>query len=205
VLLGDSTASDCCGWGQGIYRYFKPNVQVVNYGMPWTSTKAFLASAERDNLLVVKPDFVLVQFGYVDSGASGPERFTTLQEFAGNMRTIVEIVRGLEATPILITLHAARAWDSHGEVVPNWTDRNAVVKDVAAELQTDLIDLYELSVDLYSQLGEEGSGFMISEEVPDSMHFSASGAQVISGMIIHALPGRLGPYLAGAFDAVPGP
>src|SRR6476469_3321950 len=31
MLIGDSMTSDCCGWGGGIYGYFKPNATVINY------------------------------------------------------------------------------------------------------------------------------------------------------------------------------
>src|SRR5882672_9734733 len=50
MLIGDSMSADCCGWGGGIYGYFKPNATVVNYSQPWTSSKVFLQSAEMDKM-----------------------------------------------------------------------------------------------------------------------------------------------------------
>ena len=47
--------SDCCGWGGGIYGYFKPNATVINYATAWASSKVFVRSAEWDKMLVVKP------------------------------------------------------------------------------------------------------------------------------------------------------
>ncbi len=41
MLIGDSMDSDCCGWGGGIYRYFKPNATVVNYSQPSATTSPF--------------------------------------------------------------------------------------------------------------------------------------------------------------------
>ena len=61
VIIGDSMAADCCGWGQGIYGYFKPNATVVNYAMPWTSTKVFLQSAEMEKMLLKRKNLWLLR------------------------------------------------------------------------------------------------------------------------------------------------
>jgi lysophospholipase L1-like esterase len=198
VLLGDSTASDCCGWGQGLYNYFKPSVRFVNYAMPWFSTKLFLQSAEMDKLLVVRPDFVLVQFGFVDTAFWDSDRGTTLEEYRANLQIIIQTILGFEGIPILITPHAARRFDDQGKVIPWLVDRCAVVKAVAAELQTHLIDLNQLTTDLYNQLGDSESKYMDWNN--DQVHFSPEGAQVISRLVVHALPDSLGPYLVGIFD-----
>src|SRR4051812_34821546 len=80
LLLGDSMVADCCGWGGGIYGYFKPNATIVNYAMPWTSTKVFLQSAEWEKMLLIKPDYVIMEYGFMD-GSTDPDRHTTAKEF----------------------------------------------------------------------------------------------------------------------------
>src|SRR5262245_13564658 len=74
VMVGDSTVADFVansekfyGWGQGMYEYLKSNVQVFNFGTPAQSSQSFLSSRERDNLVLLQPDFVLVQFGMMDT------------------------------------------------------------------------------------------------------------------------------------------
>src|SRR5688572_6243463 len=74
VMVGDSTVADFAansgkfyGWGQGMYEYLKPNVQVINFASPAQSSKSFLVSIERDHLVLLQPDFVLVQFGMMDT------------------------------------------------------------------------------------------------------------------------------------------
>jgi lysophospholipase L1-like esterase len=207
MLIGDSMVSDCCGWGAGMYGYFKPNATVVNYGMPWDSTKIFLQSAEWEKMLLVKPNYVLMQFGYSDTFYSDPDRYTTIPEFHDNLTNIVQTVLGFGGVPIMVTLHAERIWDANGNVIPRWQDRNAVVKEVAAEFQTPLLDLYQLTFDLFNQLGPSGTQFM--QWVPggptDDMHFSSAGAVVISRLVVNALPDNLGPYLTGIFDPPPVP
>ncbi len=206
LLLGDSMTADCCGWGRGIYGYFKPNATVINYAQPWTSTKVFLQSAELDKMLLITPDYVLIQYGYMDQ-AFDPDRSTTIQEFGDNLRDIVQKVRSFNGVPILITLHAARIWDAQGKVIPAWLDRNAVVKQVATELKTSMVDLNQLSMDLLNQLGPTGSAFMHWEggEADDIMHVSQLGGQYLARLVVNALPDSLGPYLNGIFDQPPKP
>jgi hypothetical protein len=160
LLIGDSMSSDCCGWGIGMPQYFKDNVTFVNYATPWVSTKVFLQSAEWDKMLLIKPDYVLIQFAWMDE-STDPDRSTTLPEFKENLRTIVEAVRSFNGVPILITLHAPRRFDASGHVLPSEESRNNAVREMSAELQTPLIDLYKLSKDLFNKLGPEGVDFML--------------------------------------------
>ncbi len=210
LLLGDSMASDCCGWGGGIYGYFKPNVTVINYAMAWTSTKVFLRSAEWDKMRLIKPDYVLMQYGYMDQAydaETAPDTYTSPAEFADNLRTIVHAIRDFNGVPILITIHAGRVWDANGRILPSWEARNAVTKQVAAELQTPLIDLNRLSTDLFNQLGPSCEAWMHLAGFPDGdvMHMSNLGAQYVSQLVVNALPDALGPYLTRIFDPPPKP
>jgi lysophospholipase L1-like esterase len=199
VLIGDSMTADCCGWGRGIYRYFNANATVVNFAQAWASTKIFLQSPEMEKMLLVRPDYVLVQFGYMDGGYD-PDRSTTLEEFAANLRTIVQTIRGFNGIPILITLHAPRLWGENGKVIPAGQDRNSITKQIAVELETPVIDLYQLTFDLFNELGPSGTAFMQWEGGTDFMHFSQLGGEYISRLIANKLPDALGPYLTGIFD-----
>lgn len=209
VLIGDSTVADFIsnsslfnGWGQGIYGYFKPNVRVVNLAYPGYSTKVFLASAEMTTMLKIKPDFVLEQFGLADAYHPTSAE-TTLQEYADNLKTIVQMIRGFNGTPILITPPALRFFDDKGKVSQGYWDRSAVVKNVATELQTPIIDLNQLSTDLFNELGPSGSAYIYWDT--EIQHYSDKGAQVIAGLVVNALPDSLGPYLVGIFSPPPQP
>jgi lysophospholipase L1-like esterase len=205
MLLGDSTTADYTGWGGGMYGYFKPNATVVNYAMPADSTSEFLQqSDELDKMLLVEPNDVLIAYGLVDASSGDPDRFTTLEEFQTNLVTICQIVRGFQGVPILVTLLATRNFDESGMVSPLFPDRTAVIKEVAAELQTPLIDLSQLSVDLFNQLGPSGTQFM-NYSSSDHVHLSPAGAVIVARLVVNALPDALGPYLTGIFDPPPVP
>jgi lysophospholipase L1-like esterase len=212
MLLGDSMTSDCCGWGGGIYDYFKPNVTVINYAQAWVSTKVFLRSAEMDKMLVIKPKYVLIQYGYMDSSydaQTAPDTFTSLPEFEANLRSIVAAVRSFNGTPILVTLHAPRQWDTNNHVISYqvYNDRNDITKKLAAELNTPLIDLFKLSEALFNKLGPSCYGWMHKEgfDPNDYLHMSHLGALWVSQLVAGALPDELGSSLTGIFTPPPQP
>jgi lysophospholipase L1-like esterase len=186
--------------------YFKPNATVINYAQPWTSSKIFLQSEELDKMLLIKPDYVLMEFGYSDY-TPDPDRGSTAQEFADNLRQIIQIVRGFNGTPILITLHADRQWDATGKLIPYENPYNAITRQIAAEQHTPLIDLYKLSVELFNKLGQSGCAFMTWDpsNPADGMHVSSLGAVYISQLVSKSLPDNLGPYLLGVLDPPPKP
>jgi lysophospholipase L1-like esterase len=203
LIIGDSMASDCCGWGQGMYGFFKENATVVNYAQPWEGTRVFIGSAEWDKMMLIKPDYVFMQFGFIDSGTD-PDRYTTLDEFRANLKTIVEAIRSFNGVPIMVTLHAQRYFDANGKVVPGWQDRNDITKAVSAEENTPLVDLYQLTTDLFNKLGPDGSAFM-EYEPGDVMHFSHLGGIYVSQLVVNAAPDALGPYMKDIFGPLPKP
>lgn len=195
AILGDSTVADFVnnseefyGWGAGMYEYMKPNVRVVNLATPVQSSKSFLTSIQRDNLVIIKPEFVLVQFGLVDTADSELLK-TSIPEYEANLITIVQIIRDFGGTPILVTPSNTRYFDSAGKVLPYLADRSASVRKVSSELQTYLIDLNQLSIDLYNELGPAASDYITwNGPQVDRTHFSLLGAEVIAGLVADALP-----------------
>lgn len=200
VLLGDSTVADLVsnanwfsGWGQGIYGYFKPEAQVVNLAYPCYSSGIIFGAAEKWKMLAIKPAFVLVQFGLVDSvGCEGFNK-TTMEEYSNNLREIVRIIRGFGGVPILITPPTWRRFDARGRVEPVLKDRSAVVLSVATELETHLVDLNQLTSDLFNRLGRQASAYISCDR--DEVHYSLEGAEVIAGLVVKALPCELEKYL----------
>lgn len=200
ALIGDSTIREYAaewnhsGWGGGIPGYLKPEVQVVNLGWPCFSTRAFLDSEQKTKLLLIKPDFILIQFGLIDLYGCPEVQFdTTLPEYADNLKVIVELVRSFDGVPILVTPTAPRIFGTDGRVIPIMDNHSAVVRQVAAELQTDLVDLYQSSLALFNQLGDIGSAYRTAGKDPH--HFSVKGAEVIAGLVVKDLPPSLRPYL----------
>jgi len=196
VLIGDSTVADFAsnserfyGWGHSFSEYFKPNVRVVNFGVPFQSSKTFVSSIQKDHLLAIKPEFVLVQFGMVDSWDLEGIK-TTIPEYESNLRTIIDMIRAFDGTPVLVTPPVWRVFDDEGRIRPWLEDRCAVVRKLSAELQTWLIDLNQSSTDFFNELGPTESAYITwSEE--DWAHFTLAGSEKIAKLVIEHLPGIL--------------
>jgi lysophospholipase L1-like esterase len=207
MLIGDSLSGDCCGWGRGIPVFLKTNVTWVNEAMPLYSTKIFLRSAEWDNMLLIQPNYVLMQFGWMD-GAANQDYGTSLAEFATNLRTIVNAIRGFNGFPIFVTTHAARLFDEQGKLdrtIPQY--QRGTMMEVAAELNVPLIDLWKLSADLFDKLGPEGCQFMIYDTAnpADVMHMSLPASPWVAQLVVQQLPDFFGPYLTNIFEPQPRP
>lgn len=200
VLTGDSTVADFTsnlshfhGWGQGIYGYFKPTVRVLNLAMPGQSSKSFMSSAEHAQMMALRPEYVLIQFGLIDEFGSLPTHTTTLPEFAEYLGMIVRDVRGFGGVPILLTPPARKLFDASGKLIPIYQDRFAVVRNVATELNVHFIDLNQLSSDFVNALGESGSEYIWWPG--NYLHFSEAGAEAFAGLVVGALPESLRGHL----------
>jgi hypothetical protein len=72
------------------------------------------------------------------------------------------------------------------------------MRNVAAESQTYLIDLSQLSINLYNELGQtKSTSTYISSGPGDETHFSLNGAEVIAGLVVNAFPGILRSQVVG--------
>ncbi|MBX3743881.1 MAG: hypothetical protein KF833_01100 [Verrucomicrobiae bacterium] len=196
VLTGDSTVADFTsnlshfhGWGQGMYGYFKPTARVVNLAMPGQSSKSFMSSAEHAQMVALRPEYVLIQFGLIDEFGSLPTHTTTLPEFAEYLGMIVRDIREFGGVPILLTPPARKLFDATGKLIPIYQDRFAVIRNVATELDVHFIDLNQLSSDFVNGLGESGSEYIWWPG--NYLHFSEAGAEAFAGLVVRALPASL--------------
>lgn len=192
ILVGDSTVADFAsnnsefyGWGQGMYDHLKPNVQLFNFGTPAQSSLSFLGSIQEQNMTLVQPDFVLVQFGMMDTWEQDG-LYTSLSDYETNLGKIVQIIREFHGTPILVT-PPTPAYFNGTSVVPYLQDRAAVVRRVSLELQTYLIDLNRFTAEFFNRLGPAESARIFWSDT-DRTHFSQAGSEAIAGLVVNAFP-----------------
>jgi lysophospholipase L1-like esterase len=202
VALGDSRISDAMGWGGGIPHYLNQNATFVNYGEPgYGSTAA--ATWQMPTVALLKPQYVLFEFGGTDTAYN-----VSPEEFEANLRTIINGIRGFGGVPVAVTYQPLRAFDGAGNFLPWDFPYNAIVRKVASEMNTPLVDLDKIMSDLFRRLGPAGSEFMkyIHPDFPgDIAHVSPLGAVWVSQLALKSIPG-LGPYLSeNILDPPPNP
>jgi lysophospholipase L1-like esterase len=220
VMIGDSTAAPYgperypqLGWAQVLPCALDANVHVEDDAKGGRSTRTFQSegwwTAARDKL---RPgDVLLIQFGHNDSAADRPERFIEARPgFANNLKLFVASARERGATPVLIT-PVTRRYFANGRVTDMHGEYDDVVREVAAETRTPLIDLDADSKALIQRLGDEPSkalylhlpaGFSPywSNGATDDTHFSETGARQVAGLVARRLA-ELPTPLRGRVDA----
>jgi lysophospholipase L1-like esterase len=211
VLVGDSTVcayptkSPTHGWGEFIQGRMRRRVEIVNLARGGASTRSYWKEGWWDAALREKPAMVLIQFGHNDQSMK-----IDPTEYQLNLLRLIESARAAGATPILVTPMQIRVFDHRGRFVPSLTPYAAAMKQVAAEKGVPLIDLHNLSSQLYARLGPAGSA-QLANLPGDTVHFNKLGAQAMAELVLRELPAadprlrREVVTLAPPAQVVPGP
>lgn len=199
-MIGDSTMSVYAsnlfprmGWGQPLGASFGPACATVNdKALSGRSSKSFFdegAWTPVKNALKAG-DYVLIQFGHNDEKSDDPARYTEPQTtYKQYLTTYITDTRAKQATPLLLTPINRNGWsgatlkDSHG-LYP------AAVRELAASLKVELIDLTALTKTYFERIGQAETAklFLIltagqspnyPDGVTDNTHLQEKGALAI--------------------------
>lgn len=227
-LIGDSTVADYAleenyqqnrfplvGWGQMLGPLFKKNstwqssklfkgvenIDVKNYAKGGRSTRTFFQEGRwRQVFNALKPnDLVLIQFGHNDGSIGKTERYVDEQGYKEFLRLYVSQTRLKKAIPILLT-PVARNYPWKNEklenVHGNYPD---AVQEIAREMDVPLIDLNQLSQDLFTKKGRQHVSENYFMNLPantydaypegqkDNTHFQIEGGEAVAQLVFDAL------------------
>ncbi|GIP56678.1 rhamnogalacturonan lyase family protein [Paenibacillus woosongensis] len=185
------------GWGQMIGRYFTDDVLIDNRAIGGRSSRSFVYEGRLDEILrVIKPgDYLLVQFGHNDATISRPERYTSPEDFKTYLKSYVLGARQRGATPILITPVGRRDFNAAtGKFNVSFPEYVKSMKEVAHELDVELVDLSASSVAYYDSIGPEAARSVFLHVDPgvyqafpngsaDDTHFQEYGAIQIARLV----------------------
>lgn len=209
-LVGDSTIAEKLmtrypetGWGMPFQNYFDlSKVSIENRAKNGRSTRTFLAEGSwlpiQQNL---KPgDYVFIQFGHNDEGKGEKykDRSTTPDDFKINLIKYINETKSKDAIPILITPVSRRYFDKEGNIKQTHTPYSDVVRELAKSEQIVLIDLDEMSRQLYQKYGAEDSKLLFLDMAPnlhpnypngvtDGTHFNEYGARLIAELVLNSI------------------
>jgi lysophospholipase L1-like esterase len=203
-MAGDSTMADKPtdppnpehGWGQLLPKFFKDPAMIVNYAANGRSTRTFITEGRWQKLIdAVQPgDWVIIQFAHNDEKIFPNAR----GEFQDNLRKFLSDVRAKKANAILATPCARRSFDDAGKLVETHGDYPDVVRAVAKETKTPLLEMNQLTMQLEVGHGVEGSkrlhlwiGAGVYERQPegyqDNTHYSAYGAERVAALAVQEM------------------
>ena len=185
-LLGDSTVCDqgrepYNSWGQMLTRFFDARIAIANHAESGESLKSSLGTRRLDKVLsLVKPgDYLLLQFGHNDEKEKGGGAFTT---YKADLKKYVTAARARGVNVVLLTPMHRRTFDAAGKITNSHGDYPAAVRQVAAEENVPLIDLFALSQILYETLGSDKSGALFKEG--DATHHSNYGSYELARCVV---------------------
>ncbi|MFV0606999.1 MAG: rhamnogalacturonan acetylesterase [Niabella sp.] len=202
-LAGDSTCAikstknyPETGWGMPFVYFWDSTVTVVNKAKNGRSTSSFRNEGLWQQIIDegTAGDFVFIQFGHNDEVPT-KKNYTTEVEFTNNLIRFVKEARDKKITPVLLTPVARRKFDDKGKIVGTHDVYAQIVRDVAAQEKTPLIDLDVMAQQLYQQLGVEHSKLLFLHLTPgehpnypngkeDDTHFNELGARLVAEMVL---------------------
>lgn len=196
MSIKDTKAFPETGWGMPFVYFWDSTVTVVNKAKNGRSTKSFLQEGLWSSIMdgAREGDWIFIQFGHNDEVPT-KKTYTTEEEFRANLTRYVNEARAKNANPVLLTPVARRKFDSTGHIVGTHDLYSGIVRSVAAETKTWLIDLDKKSQELYQQLGAEQSKLLFLQLKPgehpnypngkdDNTHFSELGARLIAQLVL---------------------
>ena len=226
-LIGDSTVADytiyddyktkrypITGWGQVFQAFMSSDslgkvrniikadsALVIDSARGGRSTRTFFEEGRWASVCQsLRPnDLVLIQFGHNDAAKDKPERYVTVQGYKEYLRLYVNQTREKGAIPILLTpVNRNYPW-ADGKLTNVHGEYPDAVKQVAKELNVQLIDLTQLSCNLFTSKGQEfvtshyfmnfpaGSFEAYPTGQKDNTHFQPEGAVEVARLVFEAL------------------
>ncbi|TKC58508.1 rhamnogalacturonan acetylesterase [Pedobacter hiemivivus] len=202
-LVGDSTMANKTstewpetGWGMPFKYFFNKSITVDNRAVNGRSTKTFIAENRWQEVLdVLKPgDYVFIEFGHNDE-AVGIPRSTSPEAYRVNLEKMVRETRAKSALPILLTPVSRRRFTHDGKIDDTHILYSPIVKEVAANTHTPLIDMDKKSAALLEELGPENAKFLFNYIKPginpnypagrsDDTHFNETGARRMAELVL---------------------
>lgn len=189
-LIGDSTVAMQSGWGPAFTGRFNENAEVLNHAKNGATLQSL--STKLDDLLKLKPDYVLIQFGHNDQ-----KRYDT-NVYRNHLKSYAERIRKAGGKPIIVSSVTRRSFDENGKIVSNLvrsekytyqatlTDYAQAAQTVAKELNLPFIDLHSLSIEHHNKIGPAASMTYNFKE-GDKTHFNKKGAAAITDLILKEL------------------
>lgn len=205
-MVGDSTMSikdpsawPETGWGVPFANFFDSSVTVSNHARNGRSTRTFITEGLWQKVIdnVQPGDYVFIQFGHNDEVPTKASA-TKPDEFKKNLERYISETKSKQAHPVLFTPMARRKFDDKGKIVGTHDQYAAIVRTVAKEQNTPLIDMDKKSQVLLQQMGTEPSKLLFLWLAPgenpnypegkrDDTHFNELGARKMAELVLSEL------------------
>ena len=188
------------GWMMAMPPFFNDNIVIKNMARGGRSSKSFRTEGRWDTVMnQLKPgDYVFIQFGHNDR-SSDPYRHTDPRTtFRENLLHYIQETRQKDGIPVLLTSIVKRLFDSAQNLIDVHGEYVTVVRELALETHTPLIDLNKKSAELVRKMGPEESKKMflyippqvftkLPQGLEDNTHLNEYGAKAIAELAVQGI------------------
>ncbi|HEY0657734.1 MAG TPA: rhamnogalacturonan acetylesterase, partial [Pyrinomonadaceae bacterium] len=196
-LAGDSTMAEKkaekrpeTGWGEMFQAYFDAGkVKIENHAQNGRSTRTFISENRWQTIVdkLKKGDYVFIQFGHNDQSKEKVDRYTSPEDYRKNLIRFITEAREKKSIPVLLTPVMRRKFGADGNFVDQHGVYPDIVRAVAKEYKTDLIDMHRESEKVLVRYGVEDSKKLFLQlsagenpnypnGINDNTHFNPKGA-----------------------------
>ncbi len=191
ALVGDSTVTEESGWGLGFKKAAGDSVEVTNFAKGGRSSKSYRDEKHWDKAVASKGDYMLIQFGHNDQPGKGADRETDAKTtFRENMARYVKEAQAAGFKVVLVTSMTRRRFKEDGKIKSDLVDYVEGTRAVAEELKVPLIDLHEITLKFFDDLGAEKTHEYEPKNKDndgyDSTHLNAKGGEAIGKLMFEA-------------------
>ncbi len=185
------------GWGQLLPEFLTSGALVVNHAKNGRSTRTFVEEGWWSKIIdnVQPGDFVIMQFGHNDSSVAKGERYTNPVQFRLNFIAFVDEIRAKGGVPVLCTPVARRKFNKEGVLESTHGVYPDIIRTVAREKKTALIDMEKLTSDWLQSAGVETSAKFFHKYPPgvsrlypngldDNTHYNEAGARTVAKIFV---------------------
>ena len=209
-LMGDSTCapkdlskgSPERGWGMMFPNFLDSGATVINHARNGRSTRSIQLNGEWDAIResVGAGDYVFIQYGHNDGKESDPDRFAApWGEYQKNLELFISTVRAKGAIPVLLTPVSRRWFKADTLDMLSLGDYPAAMREVAKKTGTALLDIYPMTQEWLTKLGDEASRpYYMYDWNPakiDNTHTRPAGARKLAVFVAEALKADTTPEL----------
>ena len=196
-LVGDSTTNSNTGWGDPFESYFD-GVSVVNTARGGRSSRSFYEEGSFDPTReALEPgDYVTIQFGHNDGEVTEPGSAPDYEgSFRDYLERYIDETRAAGAIPILITPVSRMFFTAGGDHRRTHGEYAPAVRQVALDNDVVMLDLEELSHEVFDELGRAETLRLFSEDddEDDRTHFPPEKAFRVTEMVVSLLAESASP------------
>ncbi len=210
-LCGNSTVVDqddepWASWGQMVTRWFTDKVCFCNLAESGETASTFIAAGrlKKGLSMMKRGDYIIMEFGHNDQKQKAPGS-GAYYNFATALKTFVDEARQRGAMPIFVTPTQRRSFDKDGHIRETHADYPEAMAWVAEREKCPLIDLHQMTRQLFEAMGEEGSKRAFvhypagsypgqTAAFADNTHFNPYGAYQIAKCVIEGLIAKDIPF-----------